>query len=75
MPDLLGIGKSGLFAAKKSLETTGHNISNANTEGYSRQRIHQVANLPVTIESGYVQGTGTKLTMLIVYMMNLLKND
>ena len=61
MPDLLGIGKSGLFAAKKSLETTGHNISNANTEGYSRQRIHQVANLPVTIESGYVQGTGTKI--------------
>ena len=61
MPDLLGIGKSGLFAAKKSLETTGHNISNANTEGYSRQRVHQVANAPVTIECGYVQGTGTTI--------------
>jgi len=61
VPDLLGIGKSGLFAAKKSLETTGHNISNANTEGYTRQRVHQSANIPVTIESGYVQGTGTKI--------------
>lgn len=30
---------SGLIAFKRSLETTGHNISNANTEGYSRQRV------------------------------------
>ncbi|QTL98760.1 flagellar hook-associated protein FlgK [Iocasia frigidifontis] len=30
---------SALQAQQKAMETTGHNISNANTEGYSRQRV------------------------------------
>ena len=34
----LRIGFSGLLAQRQGLETTGHNISNANTDGYSRQR-------------------------------------
>lgn len=34
----ISIGLSGLQAQKKSLDTSGHNISNANTEGYSRQK-------------------------------------
>lgn len=61
MSDVLTIGKSGLFAAKKSLETTGHNISNANTEGYSRQRVNQTTNPPIA-KSGYVEGTGVRIT-------------
>lgn len=32
------IGKRGLFAQQKSIDVTSHNIANANTEGYSRQR-------------------------------------
>lgn len=32
------IAKRGLFAQQKSIDVTSHNISNANTEGYSRQR-------------------------------------
>ncbi len=35
------IAKSGLFMAQKQLNVTGHNISNANTAGYTRQRIIQ----------------------------------
>lgn len=35
------IAKSGLFMAQKQLNVTGHNISNANTDGYTRQRIVQ----------------------------------
>jgi flagellar hook-associated protein 1 FlgK len=35
---LLGIGTTALTAAQTSLATTSHNISNVNTEGYSRQR-------------------------------------
>lgn len=31
------VGKRGIFAQQNSLYTTGHNISNANTPGYSRQ--------------------------------------
>ena len=58
MSDLLSIGRSGLGASKKSLEVTGHNISNANTEGYSRQRVDQVSNRPIR-KSGLIVGTGT----------------
>lgn len=32
---------SGLMAARRHLETHGHNIANASTEGYTRQRITQ----------------------------------
>ncbi len=33
------IAKSGLFSAERSLSTTANNIINANTPGYSRQRV------------------------------------
>lgn len=36
----LHIAKTGLFASQKGLELTGHNISNAGTEGYTRQRLN-----------------------------------
>ncbi|MDD2758943.1 MAG: flagellar basal body protein, partial [Methylomonas sp.] len=35
---LLDTALSGLAAFQRSLETTSNNISNVNTEGYSRQR-------------------------------------
>lgn len=37
MGGLLGVGQSALMAAYAQLQTTGHNIANANTAGYSRQ--------------------------------------
>lgn len=36
----LEMAKRALFAQQSALYTTGHNISNANTEGYSRQRVN-----------------------------------
>ncbi|WP_430790957.1 flagellar hook-associated protein FlgK [Virgibacillus flavescens] len=36
----LEMAKQALFAQQSALYTTGHNISNANTEGYSRQRVN-----------------------------------
>ncbi|AYF45939.1 MULTISPECIES: flagellar hook-associated protein FlgK [Halobacteriovorax] len=57
---LLNIGNTGLSASKKALEVTSHNISNANTEGYSRQRVHQQANTPL-IKDGLVTGSGTRI--------------
>ncbi|MGZ3788437.1 MAG: flagellar hook-associated protein FlgK [Bacteriovorax sp.] len=60
MADLLGIGKSGLFASKKSLEVTGHNLSNVNTEGYSRQKVMQSTAIPIGT-GGFIQGTGVKV--------------
>jgi flagellar hook-associated protein 1 FlgK len=35
----LSVGLSSLYAQRRGLELTGHNIANANTEGYSRQRL------------------------------------
>ncbi len=57
MADLFSIGRSGLGVSKKSLETTSHNISNVNTEGYSRQRSLQQANAP-HLKDGVISGTG-----------------
>ncbi|WP_164218341.1 flagellar hook-associated protein FlgK [Virgibacillus sp. YIM 98842] len=36
----LEMAKQALFAQRSALHTTGHNISNANTEGYTRQRVN-----------------------------------
>ena len=36
----LEMAKQALYAQQSALYTTGHNISNANTEGYSRQRVN-----------------------------------
>ncbi|WP_112480003.1 flagellar hook-associated protein FlgK [Vibrio variabilis] len=39
--DLLNLGTQSVLTAQRQLTTTGHNISNANTEGYSRQSVVQ----------------------------------
>ncbi|GAB6138162.1 flagellar hook-associated protein FlgK [Halanaerobaculum tunisiense] len=60
------IGKRALQAQKKSLEVTGHNISNANTEGYSRQEVVQSATHPrnaAGVEAGQI-GTGVKTSQI-----------
>ncbi len=41
----LETSKRGLFTQQTALYTTGHNISNANTEGYTRQRVNMEATL------------------------------
>lgn len=45
----LSIGISGLFAQQRALDVTGHNISNVNTPGYSRQTIFHSASTPERI--------------------------
>ncbi|WP_255550281.1 flagellar hook-associated protein FlgK [Sporosarcina sp. E16_3] len=47
----LETSKRGLFTQQSALYTTGHNISNANTLGYSRQRVNMEA-------TGGFPGTG-----------------
>jgi flagellar hook-associated protein 1 FlgK len=41
------LGKRGLVATTQGLQTIGHNLSNAATEGYSRQRVEMHATLPL----------------------------
>src|SRR5262245_129655 len=50
---IFGIGVSGLAAAQAGLLTTGHNITNANTEGYHRQYIAQSTAIPLRTGSGF----------------------
>ena len=51
---VFGIGISGMNAAQAGLITTGHNISNASTPGYSRQEVVQVANIPQSNGTGFL---------------------
>ena len=60
MADLLNIGLSGLSASKTQLSITGHNITNVNTPGFSRQNASQATTSPQFSGAGYI-GTGTTL--------------
>lgn len=59
----LNIAKSGLYAYQAALDTTSHNISNAETEGYSRQVMGQKAAKALQVNSTYgMAGTGVGVT-------------
>jgi flagellar hook-associated protein 1 FlgK len=63
---LLSIGKSGLYAAQAALSTTGHNITNANVAGYSRQVVVQETSIAMGGGNGYI-GTGTQIAQVKRY--------
>lgn len=60
MGDLMSTGLSGLLAFRRALDTTGHNIANANTEGYSRQRVELGTREATPLGSGYI-GSGVRV--------------
>ncbi|MEZ5975003.1 MAG: flagellar hook-associated protein FlgK [Planctomycetota bacterium] len=55
----LDIGLRGLRAAQAALDTVGHNLSNANTPGYSRQRVDLNTSSPSRVR-GILFGTGVE---------------
>lgn len=63
MSDLLSlrVALSGLLAQQRGLEITGHNIANANTEGYSRQRVELSANAGPITPAMYARWPGSGL--------------
>jgi flagellar hook-associated protein 1 FlgK len=61
MAGLLSIGVSGLAASQAHLNTTGHNITNADTPGFSRQQVtQQTAGGQYIGPAGFI-GSGTTL--------------
>jgi len=60
MPDILNIASSALLSYQRALATTGHNISNANVEGYSRQRTEFTARPPQFSGAGFI-GSGVSI--------------
>ena len=59
--DVLGTAISGLLASQRGLATTGHNVANVNTEGYSRQRLDLATRSPQKSGNGFI-GTGVQGT-------------
>ena len=62
MTNLYGILNTGATALKTqqtAISVTGHNIANANTPGYSRQRVNMAANDPLSLQTGQM-GTGVR---------------
>ena len=57
----LGTASSGLNASDIGLQTAANNISNAGTEGYSRQRVNLHTKLPYTLAGVGSIGTGVKV--------------
>lgn len=66
----LEVSKRGLFAQQSALNTTSHNIANANTEGYTRQRANMRATTGIpypgldTSRGPGLIGTGVEVTEL-----------
>ena len=60
MFNTLSVGYSGLNAAQVEINTTGHNVANANTKGYTRQRVMTSAATPLNTDSLNV-GNGVKV--------------
>lgn len=58
--NILSIGQSALAAAQAGISTTGNNIANAATPGYSRQVVVQSAALPQNYGYGFL-GQGTQI--------------
>jgi flagellar hook-associated protein 1 len=58
----LNTALSGLEAAQAAIDTTGQNIANANTPGYSRQRVVQTDRTPLTIPAlSSITGNGSQV--------------
>jgi len=58
----LNIALSGLFANQRALSVTSHNIANANTKGYSRQRMDMTQFRPDSIPGLGTLGVGVDVT-------------
>lgn len=64
----LELGKRGLSVAQTNITTTGHNIANANTEGYSRQKVNSSSTPSLDIwTNGQTSqlGTGAQVDSII----------
>lgn len=60
----LNTGISGLNASQLAINTTGHNIANADNEYYSRQRVVTQASTPLSSDPGDI-GTGVSVTSIV----------
>jgi len=70
---ILGTGVSGLFAAQAQIDVAGNNITNVNTEGYSRQRVSLVTSNSQVTQYG-VFGRGVTIENIVQVYDSVLAN-
>ena len=58
---LMDVGKRGMAVSQTALQTASHNITNKNTEGYTRQRVDLSTTLPMD-EGRHRIGTGVQVS-------------
>ncbi|GAA0369037.1 flagellar hook-associated protein FlgK [Alkalibacterium iburiense] len=58
----LNTATKGLHAQQNALQTIGHNVANANTVGYTRQRVNMQADLATSIPGIGQIGTGVRIS-------------
>jgi flagellar hook-associated protein 1 FlgK len=63
LTSLLNVAKLGLLTQQINLQTTGHNVSNVSTDGYSRQNVSIAASPPTPSEIGPI-GNGAQATQI-----------
>ena len=63
MSDLLSLGSGAISIYKQALATVSNNISNVNSEGYSRQTVAISQNQPVQAGTSFL-GTGARLAAI-----------
>jgi flagellar hook-associated protein 1 FlgK len=71
---IFGIGMTGMNAAQAGLVTTGHNISNASTPGFTRQEIVQTSNSPQFSGAGFL-GQGVAVSTVKRIYSDALANQ
>ena len=63
MSDIFNLGASALNSLQRAISTTGNNIANANTDGYSRQEVEFASRTPNRI-GGVTLGTGVEVSSI-----------
>jgi flagellar hook-associated protein 1 len=63
MPNIFATSVSGMIAFQRALATTGHNIANVNTPGYSRQVTEFSAREGQGVRNGYI-GSGVQISSI-----------
>lgn len=71
---VFGIGISGMNAAQAGLVTTGHNIANASTPGFSRQEVVQATNPAQYTGAGFI-GQGVAVSTVKRLYSDALSNQ
>ncbi|RYX78133.1 flagellar hook-associated protein FlgK, partial [bacterium] len=56
---MMDVGKRSMMNSQTALQTTGHNIANKSTEGYSRQRVELQTAEPIGLGNQRI-GMGSK---------------